>query len=79
MRIENKNGLRFVYAEDGMFLTNGTLNAQAIVLGDTDAPENYTEKPMSEFPHPDSEPLTPEEQELLERLQRRANATDNAN
>lgn len=77
MRTEVINGLTFVHADEGKFLTNGTLNAQSIVLGNTDSPENYIEKPMSEFPQPEenaNEPLTPEEMEMYERLRARVEA-----
>lgn len=76
MRTEVINGLVFVHADEGMFLTNGTLNAQSIVLGNEDSPENYTEKDMSEWPAEEDEntPLTAEEMELYERLRQRVQA-----
>ena len=75
MRTEVINGLVFVHADEGKFLTNGTLNATSLVLGNTDIPENYTEKPMAEFPQPEDAPLTAEDMEMYERLRARVEAT----
>lgn len=75
MKIENKNGMVFITADEGMFLTNGTLNAIALVLGNTDTPANYTERPISEFPAEPEQPLTDEEMELYERLRARVEAS----
>lgn len=51
MKIEEKNGMIKITADDGYFLTNNNgLYGVSIWLGFADAAENYEEKPMSEYP-----------------------------
>lgn len=51
MKIEEKNGMIKITADDGYFLTNNNgLYGVSIWLGFSDAVKNYEEKPMSEYP-----------------------------
>lgn len=64
-----ENGHIVLTADEGKFLINNasTIYGTEIILGVNDLVDNYTEKPMSEYPVEYKE-LTDEEQALLEQL-----------
>lgn len=69
MKQKLENNHIVITADEGKFLVNveGTIYGNEIILGVNDSVENYTEKPMSEYPVEYKE-LTDEEQALLEQL-----------
>lgn len=56
MTIKNEQ-YQVLIADEGKFLANAdmSLYGTTIILGETDSPENYTERPLEEMPQP-SEP-----------------------
>lgn len=52
MKIDVRDNIRYIMAENGNFLTNSemTIYGIEIVLGDIDSPDNYQERPLSEYP-----------------------------
>lgn len=64
MTIEIKNDITYIVANNGYFLSNGTIYGEIIVLGTTDSPNNYQEFPLSEMPIIE-EPQPPQPEEII--------------
>ncbi len=57
MRIEENGTVTALYAEEGLWLTNGKSYGREIWLGFNDCPENWREVTADELPVDEPEPL----------------------